>query len=110
MVRLGAGGCSGIAPHRTDGSRHRQGGQDHQHDEADSMSPAHPSSIARGTSQERPQRGRGRVHREVRLRRSALPMTDTELKVIAALAIMGLSSNPRLGYNTPAATGTPSTL
>jgi hypothetical protein len=37
-------------------------------------------------------------------------MTDTELKVMAALAIIGLSNNPNAGYSTPAATGTPSTL
>ena len=49
-------------------------------------------------------------HNVCRLRRSALPMTDTELNVIAALAMIGLSSSPNAGYNTPAATGTPSTL
>jgi hypothetical protein len=37
-------------------------------------------------------------------------MTDTELKVMAALAIMGLKSIPQTGYNTPAAIGTPITL
>jgi hypothetical protein len=37
-------------------------------------------------------------------------MTDTELKVIAALAIIGLNSRPKNGYKTPAATGTPSAL
>ena len=42
--------------------------------------------------------------------RSALPMTDTELKVIAALAMIGLSSRPKKGYSTPAAMGTPSML
>ena len=31
-----------------------------------------------------------RIHSDTRLNRSALPMTDTELKVIAALAIIGL--------------------
>ena len=45
-----------------------------------------------------------------RRRRSALRMTDTELKVIAALARIGLSSTPNVGYRTPAATGTPSVL
>ena len=34
-------------------------------------------------------------YREVRRRRSAFVMTDTELKLIAALAIIGLSSHPR---------------
>ena len=46
----------------------------------------------------------------VRRSRSALLITETELKVMAALAIIGLSSNPTNGYNTPAAMGTPSTL
>ena len=45
-----------------------------------------------------------------RRKRSALAMTDTELNVIAALAIIGLRSTPNTGYSTPAATGTPSTL
>ena len=45
-----------------------------------------------------------------RRNRRALPMTDTELNVMAALAIIGLSSNPNTGYRTPAAIGTPSTL
>ena len=34
-------------------------------------------------------------------------MTDTELSVIAALAIIGLSSSPHTGYSTPAAIGHP---
>ena len=37
-------------------------------------------------------------------------MTETELKVIAALAIIGLSRTPNTGYNAPAARGTPSRL
>lgn len=45
-----------------------------------------------------------------RRRRNALAITDTELNVIAALAIMGLRSRPKTGYSTPAAIGTPSTL
>src|SRR5262245_44980114 len=42
--------------------------------------------------------------------RKALPITDTELRLMAALAIIGLSSNPNAGYSTPAATGTPRAL
>jgi hypothetical protein len=42
-----------------------------------------------------------RLHREsynsARRKRSALEMTETELKVIAALAIMGLSKRPKNG-------------
>lgn len=49
-------------------------------------------------------------HRVKRRRRSALVMTDTELKLIAAAAIMGLSNRPKIGYSTPAAIGTPSAL
>jgi hypothetical protein len=37
-------------------------------------------------------------------------MTDTELKVIAALAQIGLMSVPKNGYSSPAATGTPAAL
>jgi hypothetical protein len=37
-------------------------------------------------------------------------MTDTELKVIAALAIVGLKRIPKYGDKTPAAIGTPSVL
>ena len=36
--------------------------------------------------------------------------TLTELNAIAALAMMGLSSHPKAGYRTPAATGMPITL
>jgi len=41
---------------------------------------------------------------------SAFVITDTELKLIAAAAIIGFSSNPKIGYRTPAASGTPSAL
>ena len=40
----------------------------------------------------------------------ALLMTDTELKLMAAAAIMGESSHPKAGYSRPAATGTPTEL
>lgn len=43
-------------------------------------------------------------------RRRALAITETELKLMAALASIGLSSQPRNGYRTPAATGMPITL
>jgi hypothetical protein len=39
--------------------------------------------------------------------RRALPTTDRELKLMAALAPMGLMRMPQNGYSTPAATGTP---
>src|SRR4030095_6929450 len=43
-------------------------------------------------------------------RRSALAITETELKLIAALATIGLRSHPKTGYSTPAAMGIPSEL
>ncbi len=42
--------------------------------------------------------------------RSAFVMTDTELKLMAAAAMMGLSRIPNFGYSTPAAIGTPTEL
>lgn len=42
--------------------------------------------------------------------RSEFVITDTELKLIAAAAMMGLSSHPKNGYRIPAAIGTPSEL
>jgi hypothetical protein len=42
--------------------------------------------------------------------RNALVITETELKLMAAAAIMGDNKRPNTGYKTPAATGTPSKL
>ena len=42
--------------------------------------------------------------------RKALPITDTELRLIAAAANIGLSSRPKNGYRIPAAIGTPAVL
>ena len=54
------------------------------------------------------------VRTHVRLlirRRRALPMTETELKLMAAAAIIGLRSRcAEIGYSTPAAIGTPKAL
>ena len=41
---------------------------------------------------------------------SALAITDTELKLMAAAAYTGCSSNPMNGYKMPAAMGTPRRL
>ena len=41
-------------------------------------------------------------------RRSALPITEAELRLIASAAIIGDSSQPVNGNSTPAASGTPS--
>ena len=50
-----------------------------------------------------------RHRRDVR-NRSALPMTETDDRLIARLAMIGDSSKPKAGYSTPAASGTPSAL
>ena len=42
--------------------------------------------------------------------RSAFATTETELKLIAALAMIGLSRIPKNGQSKPAAIGTPSAL
>lgn len=42
--------------------------------------------------------------------RSALPMTDTDEKLMARAAMSGLNSHPNAGYRTPAAIGIPSAL
>lgn len=52
---------------------------------------------------------RGHAQRRV-LNRKALPTTDTEDRLIASAAIIGLSSQPNTGYSRPAAIGTPSAL
>src|SRR5207253_2641153 len=53
---------------------------------------------------------RASTHKTTRRRRSAFAITETELKVMAALAMIGLRSSPKIGYSTPAASGTPSAL
>jgi len=42
--------------------------------------------------------------------RSELLITETELKLMAAAAKIGLRSNPKNGYRMPAAIGTPTEL
>lgn len=54
-------------------------------------------------------RRRGHAQRRV-LNRKALPTTDTEDRLIASAAIIGLSNQPNTGYSRPAAIGTPSAL
>ena len=92
----------GIALERAQRARDWQDCQDDEYDPGDALLPAHLPSIPRAG--ERPN------HSWARRRRSALPMTDTELNVMAALASIGLSSTPNHGYRIPAATGTPATL
>ena len=66
----------------------------------DKPSRPHPASLKK----------RGLFHSFTRLSLSAFIITDTELKLIAAAAMTGESSNPKNGYSTPAATGMPITL
>ena len=49
-------------------------------------------------------------YRRNRRNRRALPTTETELRLIAALAIMGERSRPNAGYSAPAARGMPRPL
>jgi hypothetical protein len=42
--------------------------------------------------------------------RRGRPITDTELKLMAAAAMVGLKRSPNAGYSTPAASGIPTTL
>ena len=44
------------------------------------------------------------------LSRKAFPITETELRVMAALAMIGLKRMPKKGYSAPAAIGTPIVL
>ena len=53
---------------------------------------------------------RRRPHGAAPRRRSALLTTDTELRLIASAAIIGDKVMPNQGYNTPAASGTPTAL
>ena len=43
-------------------------------------------------------------------RRSAFPITETELRLIATAATTGLKSSPKAGYSAPAASGIPRVL
>ncbi len=53
---------------------------------------------------------RNPTHNLARRSRSAFITTDTDDRLIAAAAMIGLSSQPNHGYSTPAATGMPSAL
>src|SRR5215471_12182284 len=56
-------------------------------------------------------RGNGAgVHNLTVRNRNEFVITDTELKLIAAAARIGLKSQPKNGYSTPAAIGTPTEL
>ena len=91
------------ADERTHGAAQRQAGEDRKENETDSAArPIHILSIHVFW--------RSRFHSLTRRSRNAFPITDTELNVIAALAIVGLSSRPKNGYRTPAPMGTPITL
>ena len=87
------------------GSHHRGSNEDHHEQPGNG---ACQQRVHRNTHGSRPART-GHYDATWRKRR-ALAITETELNVIAALAIIGLNSSPNMGYNTPAAIGTPSTL
>lgn len=102
---------------RAHGAAHRKHGENGEHDQADGPLPqhAHFLSISRMRAipgARRPERSEypPMGHRVTRRRRNALAITETELKLIAAAAIIGLRSTPKNGYSTPAAIGTPAAL
>ena len=95
-IRRTRGACS-LAPLGRDGSACHDDGEREGQDAA-SHSP--PSIRERHDAN----------HSDTRLSRSAFAMTDTELKLIAAAAIIGDSSSSKNGYATPAAIGTPAEL
>lgn len=73
----------------------------------------HPNRDARYTRcqpQSATQESRDVAHSPTHRSRSALEMTKTEGRLIAAAAIIGDRSVPVNGYSTPAATCTPTTL
>src|SRR5271167_672869 len=51
--------------------------------------------------------GNRSIHNSTFLSRREFAITEIELKLMAAAARIGLSSNPKNGYRTPAAIGTP---
>ena len=86
------GGGSGGAQHLAQRDRERRG-RDAEAEREDEQAARHLIFRSRGSSDPRqdPQ------YSETRRRRSALPITDTELRLIAAAAIIGLSSRPNTG-------------
>ena len=81
--------CRRRAEHGAHRPAHGKDREERQHGDADNPLPdkAHDTIIRRGAS----------PHSVTRRRRNALPMTDTELMLIAAAAIIGLNSNPKNG-------------
>jgi TonB family protein len=72
-----------------------------------SSSSATRSRFRRGASEPlEPARHHNRAPRS----RNALPMTDTDDRLIARLAMTGDNNQPNVGYSTPAASGRPSAL
>ena len=53
---------------------------------------------------------RGQIYSFNLRKRREFAITETELKLMAAAARIGLSNSPKNGYRTPAAMGTPSEL
>jgi len=97
--------------------RHRPEGQGERHDQRNGPSAyhllrvyPHAATYAGRSSEAFVNVPSGARYTWTRLRRRALPTTDTELRLIAKAAIIGFSNKPVNGYSTPAATGTPSAL
>ena len=86
--------------HRCD--RRPCGKQNNQRHARDAREKTHPSSIPRHQRLHRISRAGHAstcepLHKSALLRRNAFPITDTELKVMAALAMIGLSNRPKNG-------------
>jgi hypothetical protein len=52
----------------------------------------------------------GNRYSDMLRRRSALPITDMDERLIASAAMSGLNNQPVTGYSTPAASGIPNAL
>lgn len=96
--------------HVNEGNRQHPEPDPREHHQAKEMFVPEPRSHDEDTIPPLGIRGNRVPHRSTLRNRSAFVMTETELNVMAALANMGLSSNPTNGYRTPAATGTPTML
>jgi len=100
VARAAWGGCGGLVPRAADDIADQRASRRHgQHERGQQRNRSYHLAPTRVL-----------FHSSNRRSRSALPITETELSVIAALAQIGLISRPRNGYRTPAATGTPIAL
>ena len=70
----------------------------------------HGLATGRDVSRRLPMESKLQSHTRLRRKRRALPITDTELKLIASAAILGDSGHPVNGQITHAANSKPSAL